>query len=80
MNSQRGPEEANPSKVAPSGGHLCVVRGGQEEAIQNVALSVETPVNTAEITEEANLASPHARARETASTGEEGDDGAFREF
>ena len=37
MNTQRRPEKANPSKVAASGGHLCVVRGGQEEAIQNMA-------------------------------------------
>ena len=68
-------EKANPSKVAPSGGPLCVVRGGQEEATQKVAPSVETLIKLTESAEEANHVSPPTRAREeTASTGEEAHD------
>ena len=71
MNTQRGPEGANPLGRGP----LCATREGQEGAIQKVAPSVETPIKHTESAEEANVEFEPARARvETHTTGEEGDD------
>ena len=71
MNPHRGPKAATAPKVATYGAPLCAPEGGPKAAISNVASYEEPPVNTTKNAKAANLVSPHARARETAPSGEE---------